>query len=72
MTKVTWIALLTEVGLSRWEAEGLWTAQTKVYPENVAHLKAADVLELGREMLPALQRLRDLQRARGASHRPDL
>ena len=37
-----------------------------------SHLKAADVLELGREMLPFLQRLRDLQRAGGATHRPDL
>ncbi len=72
MTKATWIALLTEVGLTRWESEGLWIAQNKAYPENVAHLKAANVLELGREMLPAMKRLRDLQRARGTTHRPDL
>ncbi len=72
MTEAIWIAHLTEVGLTKWEAEGLWKTQVRVYPDNIAHLKAADVLELGREMLPAMRRLRDLQRARGATQRPDL
>jgi hypothetical protein len=58
--------------VSRWEAEGIWTAQNKVSPDNVPHLTAADVRGLGREMLPAMKRLRDLQRARRATHRPDL
>ncbi len=72
MTKEVFLALLTEEGLSRWEAEGPWRTQVRVYPDNIAHLTAADVLELGREMLPSMKRLRDLQRARGATHRPDL
>ena len=72
MTQEVFLALLTEEGLSRWEAEGIWTAQVKAYPDNVAHLTAADVRGLGREMLPPMKRLRDLQRARGATHRPDL
>ncbi len=29
MTKEVFLALLTEEGLSRWEAEGIWTAQVK-------------------------------------------
>jgi len=33
MTKEVFLALLTEEGLSRWEAEGIWTAQVKAYPE---------------------------------------
>ncbi len=72
MTKEVSLALLTEEGLTTWEAEGIWTAQNKVSPDNVPHLTATDVRGLGREMLPAMRRLRDLQRARGATHRPDL
>jgi hypothetical protein len=57
MNEATWIALLTEVGLTRWEAEGLWKTQVRVYPDNVAHLKPADVLALGREILSSMKRL---------------
>ena len=74
MTKEVFLALLTEDGLScragRPRASG--QPRSRPTPNNVAHRTAANVRGLGREMLSAMKRLRDLQRARGATHRPDL
>jgi hypothetical protein len=72
VTKDVFIALLTEEGLTHWEAETFWEAQIKHFPENIPLLTAAYVREFAREVYPASKRLRDLQRARGATHRPDL
>jgi len=52
MTKEVFLALLTEEGLTVWEAGTFWEAQVKHFPETMEHLTATDVLALGREVFP--------------------
>ncbi len=72
MTKEVFLVLLTEEGLSRWEAEGIWTAQVKAYPEQRCPPHGRQCPGARPRDVAAMKRLRDLQRARGATHRPDL
>jgi hypothetical protein len=67
MTKDVFIALLTEEGHTKWEAMALWNAR----PKGIV-FRADWVRATARQMLPVLKRLRDLERARGATNRPDL
>ena len=73
MTKDVFIALLTEEGLTRWEAESFWKL-TGLHGSggDRRFLTSANVRSFAREVFPPSKRLRDLQRARGATHRPDL
>jgi hypothetical protein len=72
MTKETFVAILQEEGLDRFEASALWQAEQRLQRWGCEAADVEALREFVREALPNFLRLRDLQRARGATHRPDL
>jgi hypothetical protein len=72
MTKETFIAILQEEGLTRFEAEGMWKSDQRLQERGHGVVDTENLRAFAREALPSVLRLRKLQKARGARPDPDL
>jgi broad specificity phosphatase PhoE len=71
MTKETFIAILQEEGLTRFEAEAMLKADQRLQERGHGVVDVETLREFAREALPNFLRLRALQNARGARPDPD-